>query len=291
MQDQEILASIVVPAHNEEEAIGSVLDEVIATMTPLGIAYEIIVVDDGSTDGTRAVCERRQGVKVISHPYNRGAGAARSTGVRVAKGRHIVMIDADGSYPTSVIPSMLDDLAEYDMVIGARDRETGTLRWLRSAAKNFIRALASYLTQTRIPDLNSGLRAMKREQVLEFLPILPTTHSWVSTITMAFLSNGYNVRWIPIAYRKRVGRSSFHPIADTYNYLSLVVRAIMYFNPLRVFLPVSLTVLLVGAAKMVYDIIAYRFHFAPSTVILMIGGLQLGAIGLLADLIVRRSKL
>jgi glycosyltransferase involved in cell wall biosynthesis len=291
MQDQEILASIVVPAHNEEEAIGSVLDEVIATMTPLGIAYEIIVVDDGSTDGTRAVCEHRQGVKVISHAYNRGAGAARSTGVRVAKGRHIIMIDADGSYPTSVIPSMLDDLAEYDMVIGARDRETGTLRWLRSAAKNFIRALASYLTQTRIPDLNSGLRAMKREQVLEFLPILPTTHSWVSTITMAFLSNGYNVRWIPIAYRKRVGRSSFHPIADTYNYLSLVVRAIMYFNPLRVFLPVSLTVLLVGAVKMIYDIIAYRFHFAPSTVILMIGGLQLGAIGLLADLIVRRSKL
>ncbi|HUV94983.1 MAG TPA: glycosyltransferase family 2 protein, partial [Anaerolineae bacterium] len=115
--------------------------------------------------------------------------------------------------------------------------------------------------------------------------------SWVSTITMAFLSNGYSVAWVPIAYRKRIGRSSFHPIADTYNYLSLVVRAIMYFNPLRVFLPVSLTVLLVGAVKMIYDIIAYRFHFAPSTVILMIGGLQLGAIGLLADLIVRRSKL
>ena len=291
MTESDVHLSVVVPVFNESEGVVRAAEAIKEVLDQTEWSYEIILVDDGSTDGTRAVCERRQGVKVISHPYNRGAGAARSTGVRVARGRHIIMIDADGSYPTSVIPSMLDDLAEYDMVIGARDRETGTLRWLRSAAKNFIRALASYLTQTRIPDLNSGLRAMKREQVLEFLPILPTTHSWVSTITMAFLSNGYNVRWIPIAYRKRVGRSSFHPIADTYNYLSLVVRAIMYFNPLRVFLPVSLTVLLVGAAKMIYDIIAYRFHFAPSTVILMIGGLQLGAIGLLADLIVRRSKL
>ena len=201
------------------------------------------------------------------------------------------MIDADGTYPCSAIPSMLDALDECDMVIGARDKEMGTLRWLRSGAKSFIRVLASYLTQTRIPDLNSGLRVMKREQVLEFLPILPATHSWVSTITMAFLSNGYNVKWVPISYSRRIGRSSFHPIADTYNYLSLVIRAIMYFNPLRVFLPASLTLLLIGAAKMIYDIFAYRFHFAPSTVILIVTGFQVGAIGLLADLIVRRAKI
>ena len=291
MQDQEVLVSVVVPARNEEKAIGGVLDEVTEVMEPLGVAYELIVVDDGSTDGTGAVCEGRPGMTIISHHTNRGAGAARSTGVRVARGRYVVMIDADGSYPASAIPAMLEDLAEFDMVIGARNKETGTIRWLRSAAKHLIKALASYLTQTRIPDLNSGLRAMKREQVLEFLPILPTTHSWVSTITMAFLSNGYSVEWVPITYRKRIGRSSFHPIADTYNYLSLVVRAIMYFNPLRVFLPVSLTILLIGAGKMIYDIIAYGFHFAPSTVILIVGGLQLAAIGLLADLIAHRSKL
>jgi len=291
MKDQDILVSIVVPAHNEEKAIGGVLDEVIDAMEPLDITYEIIVVDDGSTDGSRAVCESRPEVRVISHAYNRGTGAARSTGTRAARGFYIVMIDADGSYPASAIPTMLDDLAECDMVIGARDREMGTLRWLRSAAKNFIKSLASYLTQTKIPDLNSGLRAMRRERVLEFLPILPSTHSWVSTITMAFLSNGYNVRWVPIAYRKRIGRSSFQPIADTYNYLSLVVRASMYFDPLRVFLPVSLAILVIGGGKMIYDIIAYGFHFAPSTVILIVGGLQLAAIGLLADLIVRRSKL
>ena len=107
---------------------------------------------------------------------------------------------------------------------------------------------------------------------------------------MAFLSSGYTVRWIPISYHKRVGRSTFHPIADTYNYLLLVIRSIMYFNPLRVFFPVSLFLLLLGMGKAVYDIFAYRFHFAPSTVMLVLTAIQLGAIGLLADLIVRRSR-
>jgi glycosyltransferase involved in cell wall biosynthesis len=208
-----------------------------------------------------------------------------------ARGRYVVMTDADGTYPIDAIPRLLDELARCDMVIGARDREMGTIPWLRSLAKGFIRALASYLTGTKIPDLNSGLRAMRRDLVLRFLPILPTTHSWVSTITMAFLSSDLRVHWIPISYHRRIGHSTFHPIRDTYNYLSLVVRAIMYFNPLRVFLPVSTSLLTIGFGKAMYDIFAYNFHFAPSTVMLVLTAIQLGAIGLLADLIVRRSKL
>lgn len=291
MADPRIVASIVVPVYNEEEAIGGVLDEILAVMDPLGLLYDVIVIDDGSTDGTRAVCEARPRVTMAHHDHNLGPGAARTTGVRMAKGRYIVMIDGDGTYPVRAIPEMIEELGDHDMVIGARDRETGAFRWLRSAAKNLIRGLASYLTSTRIPDLNSGLRAMRKELVLDFLPILPYSHSWVSTITMAFLSSGHRVKWIPISYRKRIGRSTFHPITDTYNYLSLVVRSIMYFNPLRVFLPVSLGLFAIGVGKGIYDIFAYSFHFAPSTVMLVLTSVQLGAIGLLADLIVRRSKL
>jgi len=291
MEEQEIVVSVVVPAFNEEEAVGLVLDDIIAVMEPLGIPYEVIVVDDGSTDCTRAICEARPKVTVISHPHNRGNGAARTTGVKAARGRYIIMTDADGTYPIDVFPKMIEELAHCDMIIGAREKEMGTLRWLRSLAKEFIKALASYMTQTKIPDLNSGLRAMKRELVLEFLPILPKTHSWVSTITMAFLSSDYVVKWIPVAYYKRIGRSTFHPINDTYNYLMLVLRTIMYFNPLRFFVPLTLTLLSVGFGKMIYDIFAYRFHFAPSTVMLVLTGIHMGALGLLADLIVRRSKL
>lgn len=291
MTDQELAVSIVIPAYNEELAMKKILDDIVQVMAPLDVTYELIVVDDGSTDGTRAACEGRDDVTVISHAQNRGTGAARTTGVRHARGRYVLMTDADGTYPVDAIPRMIEELETCDMVIGAREREMGTLKWLRTLAKEAIRRLACYMTQTHIPDLNSGLRAMDREAVLRFIPILPTSHSWVSTITMAFLSNGYEVRWIPISYFKRIGNSTFHPVTDTYNYLSLVVRAIMYFNPLRVFLPVSLTLLGVGTAKACYDIFAYNFHFAPSTVMLVLTGVQVGAMGMLADLIVRRTKL
>ena len=289
MDQEEVIVSVVVPTYNEEEAVCSVLDDIFAVMDCLSLPFEVIVVDDGSVDGTRTACEAYPRLRIVSHLRNLGTGAARTTGVRKARGRYVVMIDADGTYPAEAIPRMLDELNACDMVIGARQREAGTLRWLRSAAKEFIKALASYLTHTPIPDLNSGLRAMRRDMVLEFLSILPNSHSWVSTITMAFLSSGYRVRWIPIDYRKRIGRSKFHPLTDTYNYLSLVVRVAMYFNPLRIFLPVSLFLLLVGFGKMLYDIFAYNFHFAPSTVMLVLTAIQVGAIGLLADLIVKKA--
>lgn len=290
MDKSEIDVTIIVPAFNEEQAIGGVLDDLVAVMDASKASYELIVVDDGCTDNTRSICEARPQVEVIAHAHNRGNGAARTTGVKAARGRYVVMIDADATYPTDVIPQMVRDLEHCDMVIGARKREMGTMKLLRSAAKEFIRWLASYMTQTHIPDLNSGLRAMKRDLVMQFLSILPTTHSWVSTITMAFLSSGYSVEWLPIEYYKRIGRSTFHPINDTYNYLSLVVRTIMYFNPLRIFLPVTLGLLAVGIVKMIYDIFAYNFHFAPSTVMLMLTVVQLGGLGLLADLIVRKTK-
>ena len=290
MTVDEVLLTILLPTFNEEEAIGQVLDGILAVVKPMNIPYELMVLDDGSTDGTRTACDARPKVKVVSHQHNRGNGAARTTGVKAARGRYVLMMDADGTYPVADIPAMLKEAENADMVIGARTSEKGTLRVLRSSAKNLIRLLASYMTQTRIPDLNSGMRIMRRELVPQFFSILPTTHSWVSTITMAFLSSGYTVKWMPIAYYKRIGRSTFHPIHDTYNYLTLVVRTIMYFNPLRAFIPISITLLTIGLAKMIYDIISYNWHFAPSTVMLMMTWIQVTAIGLLADLIVRRSR-
>lgn len=288
----EQLISIVIPVYNEEAAIGEDLDTIIETMEASGWDYEVIVVDDGSTDRSAEVVRQRPQVRLIQHPYNRGVGAARTTGVRAARGEVIVMTDGDGSYPNHDIPRLLAHVGEHDMVVGARKRETGRLKWLRSLVKLFVRLLASYLTGVRIPDLNSGFRAFKRGIAERFLPILPSTHSWVGTITIAFLSEGYTVKFIPIDYYQRKGRkSSIHPISDTYNYISLVVRTIMYFNPLKVFLPLSLFLFLVGGGKMVYDIFTYHFHFAPSTVITILTAIQVGAIGLLADLIVKRGGL
>lgn len=285
----ETLVSVIIPVYNEEEAIGDDLDLIIRTMKASGYPYEVIVVDDGSTDGTAQIVAQREGAVLLRHPENRGTGAARTTGLKHAQGEIIVMTDGDGTYPNHDIPRLLAFMGEYDMVIGARQKEMGTYRWLRAPAKFFIGGLASYLVGKRIPDLNSGFRAFKREMALGFLGLLPNTQSWVGSITLAFMSRGYAVKFIPIDYYKRKGKSKFHPLADSYNYLTLVIRTIMYFNPLKVFLPVSLALFFIGGGKMVYDIFAYHFHFAPSTVIIILTAVNIGGLGLLADLIVRRS--
>lgn len=284
----ELQVSIVIPVYNEEEAIGNDLDTIIATMEGSSYTYEIIVVDDGSTDRTADIA-RAKGVKVIQHPINRGPGAARRTGILQARGEIIVMTDGDGTYPNQDIPRLLEYLPAFDQVVGARTIEQGSFRFLRAPAKWFIRNLACYLTGMNIPDLNSGLRAFKREVMLKFLYLIPEGFSCVSTMTLAFLCNGYLVKYVPVDYYKRKGKSKFHPVRDTGSYLLTVVRMVMYFNPLKVFLPMSLFLLSVGFGKMIYDIFAYNFHFAPSTVMLVLTGVHIGAIGLLADLIVTRS--
>lgn len=285
------LVSIVIPVYNEQQAIGDDLDLIIQTMEAGDYDYEIIVVDDGSTDSSADIVRQRSQVKLIRHPYNRGTGAARTTAIKEAKGDVIVMTDGDGTYPNQDIPRLLGYMDEYDMVVGARTREAGTLRWLRSPVKHLIRLLASYLVGMRIPDLNSGFRVFKKDLARKYLNILPRTHSWVSTMTIAFLSDGHTVKHVPIDYYPRKGRSTFRPIADTYNYLSLVARAIMYFDPLKVFLPVALVLGTVAVAKLVRDLATYRTFYIPGdTLLIVFVAAQVFVIGLLADLIVRRIR-
>jgi len=281
--------SIVLPIYNEEAAIGDDLDLIKQTMDGTGRPYEIIVVNDGSTDRTVEIVSSRSGVRLIHHEQNRGTGAARTTGIKAAQGDIIIMTDGDGTYPNQDMPKLLQSMEQCDMVIGARTQEQGTLKWLRTPTKWFIRRLAAYLTETKIPDLNSGMRAFKKDIALKYLNILPNTHSWVSTITIAFLSDGHSVEYVPIDYHRRKGRSKFHPIKDTYNYITLVVRAVMYFNPLKVFLPLSLFLFTIGGVKLIRDVIIYYFHVPTSTVLIMLTAVQLGAMGLLADLIAKKG--
>lgn len=282
--------SIIIPAYNEEEAIGDDLDVVLQTMKAGHYDFEVIVVDDGSTDRTAEIVAEKEGVILLRHDHNRGTGAARTTGLKRAQGDIVVMTDGDGSYPNQDIPRLLHFMDEYAMVIGARSRETGSWRWLRVPMKSFICTLASYLTDSRIPDLNSGFRAFRRKIALRYLGLLPNSHSWVGTITLAFLKDGYGVKYIPIDYYPRKGRSKFRPIRDTYNYLALVIRTIVYFDPIRVFFPLALILGSIGGVKTIHDIFRYHWHLAPSTVVILLAAIQIGAFGLLADLIVRRSS-
>ncbi len=288
------LVSVVIPVYNEEDCIVATIEQVETALRASGRSFEIIVVDDGSTDKS-AVLASSKNVRVVRHRRNYGVGAARKTGISQAKGSVIVTTDADGTYPNDQIPHLIERYyaTDADMVVGARIGKNVVYEWPHRAIPKFlIRKLASYLTQTKIPDLNSGLRVIKKEAALEYFFLLPDSHSWESTITIAFLSNKKIVEFEPIDYFKRKGgRSTFAPIKDTYNYLSLVVRTVMYFNPLRIFIPLSLGVMLAGGIKMIYDWIVYH-RIGGLDVIIFVSGVMVVLLGLLADLIVtigRRS--
>jgi glycosyltransferase involved in cell wall biosynthesis len=279
--------SVIIPAFNEEEGIEKVLAQL--KSLNLGEKSEIIVVDDGSTDQTFRMASVN-GVKVIRHEQNMGYGAALKAGIRHAKNEIIVISDADGSYPIKNIPIFLVDMEHADMVVGARVGKKAHISFYRKPAKWFINKLANHLSGIKIPDLNSGLRAMRKEKVERFFSILPERFSFTTTITLAFLTNGYSVKYIPIEYYKRKGKSKIHPIKDTLNFIQLIIRTIMYFNPLKIFLPLSFTFFIASATVLIVSWLSGRVMDITTT-ILFVAGIQLLAIGMIADLIDKRGRL
>lgn len=288
VQDQFI--SIIVPAYNEQEGIGETLTKIFQAMDAAHYDYEVIVVNDGSSDQTPDEVRKFARATLVNHTRNRGSGASTNTGVKHARGEICVMTDADGTYPVQDIPRLLEEMNDYDMVIGARTKETGTLKVLRTPAKWFIRSLASFLTDTNIPDLNSGLRAFKKVNALKYVHILPQGQSWVSTITLAHLSDDLDVKWIPIDYYERKGKSKFRPIQDTYNYLMLVLRTVMYFNPMKILFPIGAIFLLAGIVRQIWWFAIGNLVVHSSNVLLVVVGLNIVMMALLADLVVRRAR-
>jgi glycosyltransferase involved in cell wall biosynthesis len=278
--------SVVIPAYNEVAAIGSTLEQVQAVMEAARLQGEIIVVDDGSSDGTVDVVARFSTVRLIKHPQNRGYGAALKTGIRQASYDVVVILDADGTYPCEMIPRLVDEIGAYDMVVGARTGEEVHVPLIRRPAKWALNRLADYLSGQDIPDLNSGMRAFKRDVAMRFFRLLPAGFSFTTSLTLALLTNDYNVVYIPVNYYRRKGRSKIRPVQDTINFFSLVVRVVLSFRPLRVFVPLSVVFIALSLAKVIYDINAYNFHLATSTVVLLTLTLQVIVLGLVADLVV-----
>jgi len=283
--------SVVLPVYNEVGHVAQEVKRIRAALEASGRSFEVIVVDDGSDDGSSEALGEIEGIRLIGFATNRGTGSARKAGTRAALGRVVVWTDCDLSYPNEDIPRLVDLLDEgYDQVVGARTSEQGTVRTLRVPAKWLVRRLASYLTESRIPDLNSGLRAFRRDVGLQFLHLLPPGFSCVTTLTMAFLANGYSVRYTPIDYFSRAGESKFHWWADTRRYLLQVVRMVLMYNPLRVFAPAGLALLAVGVTKTVYDLVDKQGRIATNTIVVLFAAGMVMMIGLLSDLIVQLNR-
>jgi len=282
--------SVVLPVHNERGHLAEELTRIRASLDSSSYRYEVIVVDDGSTDGSGELARELGGVRLITLKDNSGSGAARRAGTRAARGQVVVWTDVDMTYPNDRIPDLVEALGDHDQVVGARNSEEGTHKVLRVPAKYAIRALASYLVEFRIPDLNSGFRAFRRDVGQQFIHELPDGFSCVTTLTLSFLSNGYSVRYIPIDYAERAGRSKFHWWADTRRYLRQVVRMAVSYNPLRVFMPVGLFLLALALGKLGYDWLTRDFSLSANTLLLFVAAFQVMTTGLLADLVARGHR-
>jgi glycosyltransferase involved in cell wall biosynthesis len=287
---EELDVSIVLPVFNERGHLHEEIDRIRKAMDAAEFSYEIIVIDDGSDDGSGEALRAIDGIRLIQFLTNRGSGSARKFGTRASRGRIVVWTDVDMSYPNDLIPELVREMEGYDQVVGARTSEEGTHKFARVPAKLAIRKLASYLVQTPIPDLNSGMRAFRRDVAMQYVSQLPPGFSCVTTITLTFLAHGYTVKYWPIEYSKRAGKSKFHWWSDTRRYFLQVIRMTLSFDPFRVFLPIGFVLLLMGLGKLGYDIIENDWKVAINTLLIFLAAFQVFVVGMLADLLGRATR-
>jgi len=276
MTEQKI--SVIVPAFNEEKSLSDVLSK----LKGLETIDEIIVVDDGSRDNTAQVAQDL-GARIISHPYNMGNGAAVKTGVRNATGDVLLFLDGDGQHSPEDIPKLLAHIDRFDMVVGARTKES-KVSLFRSFGNFWLTKVANYLSGTKIPDLTSGFRAIKRERMLEFLHLLPNKYSYPTTITLALLQSGYWVKYVPLSniQKRHAGNSGVKPFKDGLRFILIIMRIVMLFSPQKIFSPASFLMVFGGILLIGYNIVKTG-GIQESTIILMIVGVFTFFFGLLAD--------
>ncbi|WP_424831800.1 glycosyltransferase family 2 protein [Ruegeria sp.] len=275
--------SVVIPAYNEENAVRSTIDDVREHLDPLGIPYEIIVVDDASQDATRARAQET-GVIVTYNDVNSGYGASLKRGIKMAQYDYVAIMDADGTYPARFLPEMLALCRDQDMVVGDRGAAMKNVPLLRRPAKKFLFAFASFLAERKINDLNSGMRVFRKTELIPFLPLLPQNFSFTTTITLCMTSNGKRMIYTPIEYGKRVGKSKIRPI-DFLNFIILILRISTLFNPLRVFIPLGLVFFGLGFLKTLYDLT--QWNLSETAVFSFLAAIMIWSLGLIADMISR----
>lgn len=284
--------SVVIPCFNEESAIRATVQAILENADSR--LLEIIVVDDGSVDGSAAELGRLAGeyaaVRVATHPCNRGYGAALKTGIRSSAGSLIVITDADGTYPNERIPGLVDRISGADMVVGARTDPGARIPLARRPAKWILGWLANTMSGRRIPDLNSGLRVMRRELVERYLGLLPDGFSFTTTITLVMLSEAHRVEYVPVAYHRRTGSSKIRPVRDTLNFVQLICRAVLWFNPLRIFIPLSGLLVATGVAVLLSSMLLLGRAMDVAFAIFVMTGVIVLAVGMLADLIDKRLR-
>ncbi len=291
--DPPIKFTVVIPCYNEEQGIGPTVSEIERLFSSEEDSYELIVVNDGSTDGTKEVLEKLaadfSNLRIYEHEKNRGYGAALKTGIRKARSEVIAITDADETYPNELLPDLISKCEEFDMVVGARTDVDVEYSRLRAFPKYFLRIWMSWIAGRTIPDINSGMRIFKKSVVESFFGILPDGFSFTVTITLAMLTNYRHVLFFPIPYRKRVGRSKIRPIRDTLQFIMLILRTGVYFAPLRAFAPAIIMLLVISLVSLAVDVFVLE-DLTDKTVLFFLFTLNTIMFALLADMLDKRTS-
>lgn len=285
------MISVVVPVYQEEDAvIAQTIEDMKRALTAAEVSFEIVAVNDSSTESNRTTLDSLQGIEVIHHPSNRGYGASLKSGIKHSRYDWILIIDADGTYPVQDVPLLLAEMSRGDMVVGSREKKGSAIPLERKHAKIFLNHFASYLSGKRIPDLNSGFRLFKKDIVLRYWELFPDRFSFTSTLTMTCLIHGYETVFVPIDYFKRAGKSSIRP-TDFLGFLKLIIKLSLFFKPIKVFTPLSLGIFLAAMAVPLVFFVGITDKFLDTTfIVLCATSLQTFFFGLLAEIVIHNRS-
>jgi len=268
---------IVIPALNEEEAIG----DVVRGLKQAFPQAEMIVVDDGSTDATGRIASEA-GARVIRHERCRGYGASLRTGTEAAERQYVLFCDGDGQHTIEDVGKLIEACDGHDMVVGARDRESDA-PLLRRPGKAILTRFANFLAGEKIPDLNSGLRMLKRDVLLRYIHLMPQGFSFSTTSTFAMLKTNRRIKWIPIHVRKRIGTSTVRQLKHGPQTLFLILRLSVLFEPLKLFMSVAAGLFVLTMISLIVDLIYNSQGIGDTTVLLSIATLLVFLFGLVCD--------
>jgi glycosyltransferase involved in cell wall biosynthesis len=271
--------TVVIPAYNEQNTIADVIQRVRQSVP----GARILVIDDGSSDAT-ATEAGNAGADVISHPLNKGNGASVKTALRAIRGGRVAIVDGDGQHDPQELPRLLNKLDQFDLVVGARTFANGEGSILRNIGNIFLRRLASFLSEQKIPDLTSGFRAFHHSVAARFLHLYPNGYSFPSTSTLSFIAAGYNVAFVPIEVRRRPPEtvSKLRPFRDGFNFIMFILRIITLANPNKIFFPTGLVLILAGIALTIRNLVLFM-QFSGGTVLFLAGGINIIFFGLILD--------
>ncbi|UCC91850.1 MAG: glycosyltransferase family 2 protein [Candidatus Aenigmatarchaeota archaeon] len=282
--------SMVIPVYNEEEGIRGVLVDVKKSLEKLDGDYEIVIVDDASSDRSIDIVKNfDRNIRIVKHEENEGYGASILDGVRAAKSNTVIIIDADGTYPANEIPNLVKYSKDYALVTSSRTGKNVKIPLVRRPGKFFHTKLISFLVGMHIPDMNSGLRVFKKDVFMKFASLYPKGFSISTTFLLSCITNDYPVKFIPIDYYKRKGKSKIKIFRDGYNFVLLILKTVTYFNPLRIFMPISIAFLVLGLAWLIYNLITI-LNIPDASVLLITLSIIIGIFGLMADMISRLFK-